>query len=692
MRRTFIRIILAAALLSAAGMAVAKEKPDQEWLDQKFSMFIHFGLYSELGGVWNGQPVVDGYSEQIQSFAGIPGDEYAAVAEVFNPVEWNADSIVSLAKAAGMKSIVFTSKHHDGFCMYHSAYTDYNIVDATPFGRDVMKELSEACARQGIRFAVYFSLIDWHFPGNSISPHNADAVTPEHHRFNMKQVEEIMTGYGPVSEIWFDMGSLTAGQSKELYDLVTRLQPKCMISGRLGNDRGDFSVMADNRIPDYKIGTPWQTAASFFNETWSYRSWQERGSVDDKIREKLLSLVRVVSRGGNYLLNIGPRGDGSVVEFERDVLLGMGKWISRYAEAIYGTEANPFDHAPEWGDITVRNDSLYLFVEKMPEDRTVRLEGIIGKAVSADLVAGETALKFRQKGQNVEVKLPSEVLPDCGIVVIRLVFDGGFRTVPDRILEIPVFTAGNAIPVYAYSSMDYYSSFRSTVGYSWHFSGEADSVTPTVYYTAGDEGRKVMISIDGSETEAVLEGGKAVPVQAEPGSVKWMEATVTGPREELFRGGDFRTDSTARALDVEWGRGIAFATGDNEAVYVEHRIVSDREQDIIVSFGVADGFRVMLNGRTVSMRTYVGGLERRPEVLKLHLEKGENILCVELYNRYGDSVEYMIDPTVPQEMYSLPLSPVELYDGDVHDCSFFPADQANGNSDMGFRDIRIELS
>lgn len=692
MRRTFIRIILAAALLSAAGMAVAKEKPDQEWLDQKFSMFIHFGLYSELGGVWNGQPVVDGYSEQIQSFAGIPGDEYAAVAEAFNPVEWNADSIVSLAKAAGMKSIVFTSKHHDGFCMYHSAYTDYNIVDATPFGRDVMKELSEACARQGIRFAVYFSLIDWHFPGNSISPHNADAVTPEHHRFNMKQVEEIMTGYGPVSEIWFDMGSLTAGQSKELYDLVTRLQPKCMISGRLGNDRGDFSVMADNRIPDYKIGTPWQTAASFFNETWSYRSWQERGSVDDKIREKLLSLVRVVSRGGNYLLNIGPRGDGSVVEFERDVLLGMGKWISSYAEAIYGTEANPFDHAPEWGDITVRNDSLYLFVEKMPEDRTVRLEGIIGKAVSADLVAGETALKFRQKGQNVEVKLPSEVLPDCGIVVIRLVFDGGFRTVPDRILEIPVFTAGNAIPVYAYSSMDYYSSFRSTVGYSWHFSGEADSVTPTVYYTAGDEGRKVMISIDGSETEAVLEGGKAVPVQAEPGSVKWMEATVSGPREELFRGGDFRTDSTARALDVEWGRGIVFATGDNEAVYVEHRIVSDREQDIIVSFGVADGFRVMLNGRTVSMRTYVGGLERRPEVLKLHLQKGENILCVELYNRYGDSVEYMIDPTVPQEMYSLPLSPVELYDGDVHDCSFFPADQANGNSDMGFRDIRIELS
>ena len=145
----------------------------------------------------------------------------------------------------------------------------------------------------------------------------------------MHQVEEIMTNYGPISEIWFDMGSLSGQQSKELYDLVSRLQPQCMVSGRLGNDRGDFAVMADNAYPDYKIGVPWQTPASFFDETWSYRSWQERGSLDKKIDEKLRSLVKVVSRGGNFLLNIGPRGDGSVVEFERDALLAMGNWMTR---------------------------------------------------------------------------------------------------------------------------------------------------------------------------------------------------------------------------------------------------------------------------------------------------------------------------------------------------------------------------
>ena len=683
--------LIIAALLLVAQVAAAQQKPNPDWLNQKYSMFIHFGLYSEFGGVWKGQPVKEGYSEQIQSFARIPKEEYAAMAQNFNPVKWNADEIVSLAKAAGMKSIVFTSKHHDGFCMYHSKYTDYNIVDATPFKRDAMKELSEACQRQGVKFAVYFSLIDWHFPGNTITPHNADAVTPEHHRFNMKQVEEIMTQYGPVSEIWFDMGSLTGEQSKELYDLVTRLQPQCMISGRLGNDRGDFSVMGDNQIPDYKIGTPWQTAASFFKETWSYRSWQERGSLDAKVDEKLLGMINVISRGGNYLLNIGPRGDGSVVEFERDALLKMGGWVNRYAEAIYSTTANPFDHAPAWGDITRKGNTLYLFVEHMPANRTIELNGVLGNASRAILLADSRALPLKQKGQTVKIDIPSDVQPDCGMTVVKLSFDGDFRAVPDDILKTTVLTAANAIPVYAYSSMDYYSSFRSTVGYTWHFSGKASSITPTILYTAGNEGDAIRLEIDGKAQDIVLEGGTARPLTVKPESVKWGEARLFGPQEERFNGGDLPEGEGSLRTDIEWGKSITIPTADKQAVYLKHTLTSDCEQDILVAFGIADGFRVVLNGETLSMRTFVGGMERKPEVLKLHLQRGENTLWIELYNRYGDAVEYMIDPTIPQEMYALPLQAVELYPGEIHDCSFRLAHPANKNSDMGLRDIQIEL-
>ena len=267
-----------ACVISLGVTAQISKEAFEKWHQNKYSMFIHFGLYSELGGVWEGNPVTRGYSEQIQSFAGIFSDWYGDTALRFNPTLFDADAIVSLAKEAGMRSIIITTKHHDGFCMFRTATTDYNSYDATPGKRDFIKEMAEACKRGGINFGIYFSLIDWHFPqAYPISSHNCDFITPQHHEFTKAQVTELLTNYGPISELWFDMGSNTPEQSKELYQLVHRLQPDCMVSGRLGNDQYDFSVMADNTYPEGSLQTAWQTAASMFDETWSYRSWQKRG-------------------------------------------------------------------------------------------------------------------------------------------------------------------------------------------------------------------------------------------------------------------------------------------------------------------------------------------------------------------------------------------------------------------------------
>lgn len=680
-------------LLLGVQFAFGQQKPNPDWVNQKFSMFIHWGLYSELGGVWKGEPVRSGYSEQIQSFARIPKAEYEAVAKKFDPEKWNADSVVALAKAAGMKSIVFTSKHHDGFCMYHSKYTKYNIVDATPFKRDVMKELSDACQRQGVKFAVYYSLIDWNFPGNGITPHNADAISKEHHAFSMHQVEEIMTTYGPISEIWFDMGSLSGQQSKELYDLVNRLQPRCMVSGRLGNDRGDFAVMGDNAYPDYKIGVPWQTPASFFDETWSYRSWQERGDLNHKIDEKLHSLIKVVSRGGNFLLNIGPRGNGSVVEFERDALLAMGKWMNRYGEAIYNTTANPFDHAVAWGDITRKGNNLYLFVEQVPENRDVILNGLIGKAKKATLLADGKKLDLKQEGQTVSVNIPADVKPERGIVVVKLEFADNFRVVPDQILETSVLTADNATPVYAYSSMDYYSSFRSTVGFSWHFNKTAKTVTPSVVYMAGDWDKEIRLELDGKVENVKLAGGDVQKLNNDPAAVTWgnvYKYTIAGER---FNGNSVgvKNDNWSLQNDLKVGKTVKIPTEEKESVYLLHEIKSSREQDVLVELGVADGIQVTLNGETVLLRTYVGGIPRVNETVKLHLQKGDNQLVVKLHNRYGSDVTYLVNPNVKQEEYKLRLKPMKLYPGQIHDCSLGMAHPANKNSDVGLRDLRVEI-
>ena len=234
-----IVVFLAACLVTLGVNAQISADAFQRWHQSKFSMFIHFGLYSELGGVWDGKPVKWGYSEQIQSFAGIFSDWYGDTALRFDPTAFNAGALVALAKEAGMRSLGGPPKPPDGFCRFRTKTTDYNAYDATPCKRDFVKELADACQRGGIRLGLYYSVIDWHFPqAYPISSHNCDFVTPQHHAFSKQQVTELLTGYGPISELWFDMGSNTPEQSKELYELVHKLQQDCMVRGRGGSELG----------------------------------------------------------------------------------------------------------------------------------------------------------------------------------------------------------------------------------------------------------------------------------------------------------------------------------------------------------------------------------------------------------------------------------------------------------------------
>jgi alpha-L-fucosidase len=400
----------------------------QEWGDRKFGMFIHFGLYSQLGGMWQGQVVDNGYSEQIMANAPIPLDRYAALADKFNPVKFDPDGIVALAKAAGMKFIVITSKHHDGFNMFHTAQTRYNIVDATPYKRDVVKQLSEACARAGMKFGVYYSTIDWHQPGASTYiDGNSNPIAPGHAAFNVAQLKELLSNYGPISEIWFDMGKPTPEQSRMFAQTVHRLQPGTMVSGRVFNYEGDFTVMGDNEVPAFQIDEPWQTPASIFGETWGYRSWQKREDPPGKIHENILRLVQVVSRGGNYILNIGPEGDGSVVPYEADVLRGVGDWLKGRGEAIYATTAQPFRKL-DFGYVTLGKNKLYLFVKDLPADGALHLPGLRDpQAGEAYLLNSPAATKFpvTEESNGVKIQVSQTSIENDGFLpVIVLPFSG----------------------------------------------------------------------------------------------------------------------------------------------------------------------------------------------------------------------------------------------------------------------------
>jgi len=404
----------------------------QAWQARKFGLFIHFGLYSMLGGVWDGKRITQGYSEQIQFFAPVPIDQYEALAKRFDPEKFDPDAIVALAKAAGMKFIVITAKHHDGFAMFHTAQSRYNVVDATPYRRDVVKELAAACARAHMPFGVYYSTIDWHWMHGQYRPDNDNPITPAQADFNVAQIRELMSHYGPISEVWFDMGKPTPAQSARFARTVHALQPQAMVSGRVWNHQGDFTVMGDNREPDEGMEEPWQSPASMFPDTWGYRSWEKRNDLPGKVRENIARLVRVVSAGGNYILNIGPEGDGSVVPYEADVLRGIGAWLRPRGAAIYGTRAAPFPKL-DFGYATLGAHALYLFVAKPPADGVLHLPGVLdthfGRGhVLADAQATVGPVALDASGATIKVGKLAGYMP-----VVAIPFEGELHVRPDAV-------------------------------------------------------------------------------------------------------------------------------------------------------------------------------------------------------------------------------------------------------------------
>lgn len=640
--------LMLAALLCIGASAQIAQDAFNKWHQNKYSMFIHFGLYSEYGGVYEGKPVTFGYSEQIQSFAGIFSDWYGDTALKFNPEKFNADEIVALAKEAGMRSIVITTKHHDGFCMFKTATTDYNSVDATPTKRDYVKEISDACRRGGINFAIYFSLIDWHFPhAYPISSHNCDFITPQHHEFTKAQVTELLTNYGPVSELWFDMGSNRPEQSKELYELVHKLQPNCMVSGRLGNGWYDFAVMADNTYPEGALQAPWQSAASMFDETWSYRSWQERGDKHVKAMEKLRSLINVVSHGGNFLLNIGPRGDGSVVEFESEVLKEIGAWLKENGEAIYGTEASPFREDFAWGKSTRKGNKLYLILSgEYPANGMIelslpgyKLQDSKGNLTSASM-----------KGNKLNVNLPQNAYNDETIQVIELTFDR----------EVLPQTSANSIRTanYSYDCFDYYSNYRSTVSYEWALA-KKNATKLALTYTPQELGKEIELTTSGNDkTQLVkLEGGKAITLKIDP-KTKWGKRYICGPEFNLFD----RASTIEASMDKvplrkggEWKEvteeKITLPVNLIEDYYMMQTVESPKAQDILLDVAAGNAIEVYVNGVSVMKHNNPYRCKYREEKILVHLEKGTNQIILRAYNRFEKETTILLRPSTEQVIY-----------------------------------------
>jgi len=393
--------------------------------DGNYAMFIHWGLYSNIGNKWEDKSYY-GISEWIMHprRAGIPPAEYMPQAKSFNPVNFDAMEIAQLAKDAGMKYIVVTSKHHDGFAMYDSKVNDFNIVKATPFKRDPMKELAQACKELGLGLGFYYSHNqDWTFPGGNGGPKKnetgEDVSFDYYYEHKCKpQVEEITTKYGDIAVVWFDTpGNMEKKYVQELVDIVRKNQPNAMISGRVGHNLGDYLSLGDMNIPSNNVKGLWETV-DVTNDSWGYAWYDDNWKSAKRI---LKSTISTVARGGTYMLNVGPKGDGTIPIEAQDALRESGEWLKKYPQIIDAADPSPWGQKLPWGDVTITDGKLNICVYDWPVDGEILLPGLENKVKSAGLwVNGDLEpLPTYKTGNWTTIRLPYR-RPEKLISVIQL--------------------------------------------------------------------------------------------------------------------------------------------------------------------------------------------------------------------------------------------------------------------------------
>ncbi len=523
---------LAASLALTPGLTAPIQKNDhmQWWREARFGMFIHWGLYAVPAGVWNGKPI-PGIAEWIMNGAKVTPAEYAPLQKQFNPTKFDARQWVRTAKAGGMKYIVITSKHHDGFALWHTKQTDWSIEN-TPFKRDVLKELAVAAKAEGIKLCFYHSIMDWthpdYLPRREWDKRDASKANFDRYVAFMKaQLKELVGGdYGDVGILWFDgewEGTWTHERGADLYKFVRSLDKDIIInnrvdkgrSGMAGLTQGDF--YGDYGTPEQEIppngipGVDWESCMTM-NNTWGFDQNDHNWKTT---RTLLQNLIDCASKGGNYLLNVGPNALGEIPQPSVERLLGVGKWLAQNGESIYGSQAGPFPRPIHWGRVTQKPGKLYVHVF-YPDMVEIELPGLKADILRARALDGSAAPTILNNGDGgYTMQLPARPASELAKVYV-LDVKGSVKVVPVPIRPmqdgtLPLFasdavTTGHA----AYEGGDkraigHWTNAKDTV--SWTFEAPAGTYNVELEYAADPamSGATFQVEVDGSKVAGTAE-------------------------------------------------------------------------------------------------------------------------------------------------------------------------------------------
>lgn len=575
-------------------LRTTKEQADSRlgwWRDARFGMFVHWGVYSNLSGTWNGK-AYGGYGEHIQRMAQIPISVYLdKVAGNFNPTDFNADDWIRLAKQAGMRYFIITAKHHDGFAMFDSKVSDHNIVKATPFDRDPMKDLAAACKKYGIKFGFYYShAFDWgeeNAPGNDWDFDNPGGdkllsgsnwwlkdtsflvkVRKYVDEKSIPQIQELIKNYDP-DIMWFDTPhKLPMEENCRIYEAVRKAKPEIVVNGRLIYGLGDYQNTCDCPLEFHATEGDWEGIPTTNNSYGYNKNDHSHKPAGHFVR----LLAKAVARGGNLLMNIGPMGTGAIDTNDVKILDGIGRWFDVNEESIHGCGRTPLQVQP-WGETTLKGNTLYLHVFDWPKNGELTLGGVYGDVKKAFLLSNkDKKLKVKREGIDLKIAVP-EVSPDSIDAVVAIEFKTAPTGDPVRLISTDVLSnVLRALDAKVSGGVEWGDGNRNQ-NYAWKWKSKDGSVTWDIritknskyklsinYEAPGESKAKMIEGYAGKElqkerkgsggtyivskgnqtfTKEVLPGGSQKEtlgnIILEPGNyqVKVVAKEITG--EELFR-------------------------------------------------------------------------------------------------------------------------------------------------------------
>lgn len=593
----------------------------------------------------------------------------------FNYDRFNADSIAALAEKSGMRTVIAPAKI--GNIHFFRTSTDSN----SRHSRDIIKELSEACSKRNIQLGVYLSITDK-------KENKEHPVSKKLSENTKKLITELLTGYGRISEIDFDMEARSPEESHELYSLVHKLQPDCMVSSNAGNGQYDFCTLLKYHFQKDFLECNWRYDSSLAFPTSSI----EIDNAQSDAKRVIQKMTDAIACGGGFTFNLHLGHDCKINAYDKDILHNIGLWMKKNGNAVYKTQRSPFNESFDWGTVTRNGNTLYFILSgKYPKDGRIKLYMPEYELVRAD---GKLATCIQKNGL-IDIAIPASAYKGKTVNVLTLKFKQEiFDSKPEPIRAITL-KQSNATPLYSIDGFDFSSTYRSTVKYSWYFE-QIMLKQLEIIYTSQEKGKTLDIELDGKEYKVTLDNGKPSTLSTANGTV-WGKQYICGPDNKMFHSPqtidtDIENPPVKNSVwkEIQAGK-HTFAAKANDTYYVMQNIESPRTQHIMVDAGAGNGIEIFVNGKSVMKHLNPYRCEFRTEKVLLPLQKGSNRIVMKIYNRFEKNISYILRPSEDRTIYKQELTLPEMSTKKNHILTVRQSGMSSAHSDTELSNLRIRL-